>query len=86
MGSGPDRGQSPLEWGEIPYVRTSVHPPLDLLAGPQAPLAGPQAPLAGPQAPLTGPQAPLAGPQASLAGPQASLEGLIPIWEAFRSL
>ena len=24
LGSGPDRGQSPVEWGEIPYVHTSV--------------------------------------------------------------
>ena len=24
LGSGPDRGQSPVEWGEIPYVRPYV--------------------------------------------------------------
>ena len=24
LGSGPDRGRSPVEWGEIPSVRTSV--------------------------------------------------------------
>ena len=26
LGSGPDRGQSPVEWGDFPYVRSSVHP------------------------------------------------------------
>ena len=32
LGSGPDRGRSPVEWGEIPFVRSfvrsSVPPPL----------------------------------------------------------
>ena len=41
LGSGPNRGQSPVEWGEIPYVRLF---PLGLLGGPQA---GPQTPLVG---------------------------------------
>ena len=55
QGSGPNRGRSPVEWGDFPsvrtYVCTSVHsPPLELgwLAGPQTWLAGPQAWLAGP--------------------------------------
>ena len=26
LGSSPDRGRSPIEWGEIPSVRTSIHP------------------------------------------------------------
>ena len=26
QGSGPDRGQSPVEWGEIPSVRPSAPP------------------------------------------------------------
>ena len=26
LGSGPDRGQSPVEWGDFPYVRPSVRP------------------------------------------------------------
>ena len=26
LGSGPDRGQSPVEWGDFPSVRTSVRP------------------------------------------------------------
>ena len=60
LGSGPDRGQSPVEWGEILYVRTSVRPSPPALLALQA---GPQAPLTGPQAPLTGPQAPPAGPK-----------------------
>ena len=26
LGSGPDRGQSPIEWGDFPFVRSSVCP------------------------------------------------------------
>ena len=71
--SGPNRGRSPVEWGDFPYVRSSVLPSvlrLGWLAGPQIWLDGPQARLAGPQIWLDGPQARLAGPQARLAGPQ----------------
>ena len=28
LGSGPDRGQSPVEWGDFPSVRLAVRPPL----------------------------------------------------------
>ena len=28
FGSGPDRGRSPVEWGDFPSVRTSIPPPL----------------------------------------------------------
>ena len=28
QGSGPDRGQSPVEWGDFPSVRSFVRPPL----------------------------------------------------------
>ena len=37
LGSGSDRGQSPVEWGDFPYVRTSVHPSV------HPPLEGPRA-------------------------------------------
>ena len=46
QGSGPDRGRSPVEWGDFPfvrtYVRTSVRPPLwpSGLAGWASGLAG----------------------------------------------
>ena len=34
QGSGPDRGQSPVEWGDFPSVCLSVHPPSEAwLAG-----------------------------------------------------
>ena len=26
QGSGPNRGRSPVEWGEILFVRSSIHP------------------------------------------------------------
>ena len=26
QGSGPNRGRCPVEWGEIPFVRSSVRP------------------------------------------------------------
>ena len=47
QGSGSDRGQSPVEWGDFPSVHSSVRPfpPLGLagwLAGPQAWLDGPE--------------------------------------------
>ena len=45
QGSGPDRGQSPVEWGDFPFICSSVHPsvpPSDWLAGPQAWLDGPE--------------------------------------------
>ena len=50
LGSGPDRGRSPVEWGEIPSVRPSVRtsPPRGLSqvqGGPSQLLGGPsQAP------------------------------------------
>ena len=28
QGSGPDRRQSPVEWGEIPSVHLSIHEPV----------------------------------------------------------
>ena len=30
LGSGPDRGQSPVEWGDFPFIRPSVHPSVRL--------------------------------------------------------
>ena len=85
LGSRPDRGQSPVEWGEIPSVHPYVHPPPPgLLAGSQATLAGPQAPLTGHQTPLTGPQASLTGLQGPLTGLQAYLKGPRLIRQALR--
>ena len=42
QGSGPDRGQSPVEWGDFPYVRPYV-PPLGHPARPEAQPARPEA-------------------------------------------
>ena len=79
LGSGLDRGQSPVEWGEIPSIHPSIHlsvPPLagpqTLLAGLQTPLAGPQTLLAGPHTPPTSPQIPPASPRTPKAGPQTA--------------
>ena len=54
QGSCPDRGQSPVEWGEIPsirpFVRSSVHPPRGLSqawGGPSQVLGGPRQALEG---------------------------------------
>ena len=33
LGSNPDRGQSPVEWGEIPSVRLSIFPTICYLVG-----------------------------------------------------
>ena len=50
-GSGPDRGQSPVEWGDFPFVRSSVRPsvrsPPSGLAGWASGLAGWASGLAG---------------------------------------
>ena len=45
QGSGPDRGQSPVEWGDFPFVYLSVHPspPLGHPARPEAQPAIPEA-------------------------------------------
>ena len=44
QGSGPNRGQSPVEWGDYPYICLFIHPSPYLgqawLAGPQAWLDG----------------------------------------------
>ena len=63
LGSGPDRGPSPVEWGEIPYestyIRMCIHAYIRTYVltyvcmyvhtslPPQAPLKSPKAPLAG---------------------------------------
>ena len=46
-GSGPDRGRSPVEWGDFPFVLPSVRPFPPWLAGSEACLAGSKACLAG---------------------------------------
>ena len=33
LGSGPGRGQSPVEWGDFPSVHPYVHPSVHLLLG-----------------------------------------------------
>ena len=77
LGSGPGRGRSPVEWGEIlfvrPFARLSFHPsppsPQTLLGGPQASPTGPQTSPAGPQIPLAGLETPPAGSETPPAGP-----------------
>ena len=70
LGSTPKRGQNPVEWEKILFVRLSICPPMAAL---QTPPASPQTLLAGPQTSQTlqvGPQTPAAGPPLSpLAGP-----------------
>ena len=66
QGSGPDRGQSPVEWGDFPFVRPYVR----LYIHPSIPPSGPSS-----QAWLAGPQAWLAGPQAGLDGPEGGTDG-----------
>ena len=45
LGSGPNRGQCPVEWGYFPYIHTSVHtsPPLGHPASSEAHPARPEA-------------------------------------------
>ena len=44
QGSSPNRGQSPVEWGEIPSIRQSVCPPQRPEPGPGRPMPGPGRP------------------------------------------
>ena len=77
LGSSPNSGQSPVEWGEIPFVCPSIPP----LAGPQTLLAGPQTPQTGPQILLACPHTPTAGPQTLPACPQNPFQlALCPLW------
>ena len=52
LGSGPDRGRSPVEWGDFPSVRSFVRPfpPLGHPARPEAQPARPEAQPAIPEA------------------------------------
>ena len=83
QGSGPNKGQSPVEWGDFLFVHLFIRQPVPPLAQPAGPEAQPDMPeagglagwLAGPQIWLAGPQIWLAGPRAWLAGHQAWLDG-----------
>ena len=78
LGSGPDRGRSPVEWGDFPSVRTSVRPSIPPLKGPRASQAGlrpSQSGLRASQAGLRASEAWLAGSEAWLAGSEAWLAG-----------
>ena len=52
QGSGPNRGRSPVEWGDFPSVRSSVRPfpPLGHPARPETQQARPEAQQARPEA------------------------------------
>ena len=90
LGSGPDRGQSPVEWGDFPsvrpsirpsirpYIRTSVRTYVPPLEGPRASQAGlrpSQSGLRASQAGLRASQAGLRASEAWLAGSEAWLAG-----------
>ena len=59
LGSGPDRGRSPVEWGDFPSVRSYVRPspPLGHPARPEAQPARPKAQPARPEAQPARPEA-----------------------------
>ena len=73
MGSGPNKGQNPVEWEEIPHKDQSIRP-----------TNCKSVPLASLQIPLTDPQTFLADPMTPLAGPQGPLAGLQTPWPALR--
>ena len=85
LGSSPDRGQSPVECGDFPSVRPSVHPSVPPLEGPRASQAGlrpsqsglraSQAGLRASQPGLRASQPGLRGSEACLAGSEAWLDG-----------
>ena len=70
QGSGPDRGQSPVEWGDFLSVRSFVRPSVPPLWAIQPSLRPSQQGLKPEAGWLAGPQIWLAGPQAWLDGPE----------------
>ena len=71
QGSSPDRGQSPVEWGDFLFVRPSVR----LSFFPSVSVHPSVRPSVHPSIQPSVRQIWLAGPQAWLAGPQAMLDG-----------
>ena len=71
LGSGPNRGQSPVEWGDFPFVCPSVCPsPIQPGLRPSPPGLRPCQPGLRPGQPSLRHQAWLAGPDAWLDGPK----------------
>ena len=62
QGSGPDRGQSPVEWGDFLYVRLFVRPSVLPLGHPARPEAQPTRPEAQPSRAEAQPSRPEAQP------------------------
>ena len=79
LGSGPDRGRSPVKWGDFPSVhpsiRTSMLSPLEGPRASQAGLRPSQAGLRASQAGLRARQAGLRASQPGLKGSEACLAG-----------
>ena len=78
LGSGPDRGQSPVEWGEIPFVRLSVRPSVPSSGWPSNPTGWPSDPegqLEGSEGLLEGSEGLLEGSEGWLEGSEGQLEG-----------
>ena len=72
LGSGPDRGRSPVEWGDFPFVRRFIHPSVR----PFPPLGQPAMPEAQPARSETQPASQTAKPQSSgMAGWASDLAG-----------
>ena len=77
QGSGPDRGQSPVEWGEIPSVRLSIHPSVrPPPRGLTQARGGPSQAQGGPSQALGGQIQALGGPSQAMGGQSQGLEGL----------
>ena len=75
QGNGPDRGRSPVEWGKIPFIRSSVHPSLCPPRGLSQARGGPSQAQGGPSQALGGQIQALGGPSQALGGQSQGLEG-----------
>ena len=62
LGSGPDRGQSPVEWGEIPFVCSSIRPSIPPSGWPSNPTGWPSDPVDWPSDPPSWPSNPSSQP------------------------
>ena len=76
QGSSPDRGQSPVEWGEIPSLRLSICLSVCPLRGLSQAQGGPSQVLGGPSQVLGGQVQALGGPSQAVGGQSQALKGL----------
>ena len=75
QGSGPDRGWSPIEWGDLLSVRMYILPPW-LAQSPAGQASGPASQASGPASQASGPASQASGQASKASGPASQALGL----------